>query len=294
MTESSTSEKPFDPDPDWRFPLRLGFLPNREADAFAADFFRTLYEPLKPLITRVRLGVDGLDCDVVVVRSPSELRALIPSVTLSANLVLMLDEGATGGVDAEVAAAAAHSVGATGYAIADGTAHQKLDSFVFQLSHRRTIEESLAIYGSSRVVGDTVALAVPPLAAFLDRVGTFRRYGLGADSFRMTGFAVDVTPEMVGEAADQLGLHVGMEINTENIVPKLTGAGSDRYFTHESGAAAIAAGIGRDDGIAASFTVADMAIPAPAVFSRPRSTAASGTERRVSASNTGCCGTIRC
>jgi hypothetical protein len=114
-----------------------------------------------------------LDCDVVVVQSMPQLEALVGSVTLSANLVLILGH-AVEDVDPEVAFAAARSLGAVGYVIAEFSG-ERLTVFAQQLFRGESVDQALGECGPHTLVADPEALAIPPLRAFRHSLATIER-----------------------------------------------------------------------------------------------------------------------
>ena len=162
-----TDEPTFDSDPDWRFPLRVGLPPGSVGGAVLDD---VVAAPAGVLLRRIRLGVDGLDCDIAIAQTTSELELLGAAVTFSANLVVMLGHSAEE-VDPAAAVDAAHAMGAVGYVIAAFSA-DRLSLFVRQLAEGATVEEGLVRCGPHTLVGDPDALAVSPRYAFLAGLAT--------------------------------------------------------------------------------------------------------------------------
>jgi hypothetical protein len=293
MNDEKSGSATFDGDPDWRFPLRLGLPPTPDAKTFGDAFFADLWPLLETLVVRVDLAIDGCDCDIAVVRSPEELALLRVSLSVSANFVLVLVDGIES-VDRKSAFAAARALGASGYAIARGPADERLRSFVDGLAGRATIQRALGESGVYELAGNDSALAVPPLTIFLDTVKSidllnettfshlpadmflprsnwlrhtayrtlddWRRYtsdAMGLQYLDLTrGFPVQVTAEMAGgTAANEINIVEGDSAKAPEIAEALTADETDHYFTHLGDGAAIAAGLGRDNVVAATLDI---------------------------------------
>jgi hypothetical protein len=174
MTDDTIDGAAFNGDPDWRFPLRLGILHRRDAQT-GDDQLAGVFEDATtaPLMRRIDLAVDGLDCDVVVLQAIPDLQALVGAVTLSANLVMELGHSEAD-VDPAIAFAASRSVGAIGYVIAEFTVEQ-LPLFVRRLADGATVEQALRECGPHKLVADSTAIAVRPQEAFMQSIETVRR-----------------------------------------------------------------------------------------------------------------------
>ena len=185
MTDDAMDGPTFDGDPDWRFPLRLDCRPAALVMRWVTNSPPSSTRPTRSSSSRVDLTVDGLDCDVVVVQTMPELHALVGSVTLSANLVLILGHSGED-VDPEIAFAAARSVGAIGYVIA-GFGGDRLLLFAQLLSRGASLEQTLGECGPHTLVADLDALAVTPLSFFLHSLSTIEHTEARHESTRMRG-----------------------------------------------------------------------------------------------------------
>ncbi|AGB26722.1 hypothetical protein Mycsm_06586 (plasmid) [Mycobacterium sp. JS623] len=173
VAEGSSDRPTFDGDPDWRIPLRLGLPPGRVAagtDAVAAAISEA---SSIDDVRLVRLGVDGLDCDIVIAQTIADLESLVGSVSMSANLVLTLGLS-DAGVDSATAFAAARSLGAVGYVIARFSA-DRLPQLIQQLVSGATVADALGECGPHTVVADPAEMAVAPRWAFSAALGDIRR-----------------------------------------------------------------------------------------------------------------------
>jgi hypothetical protein len=172
MTDDTHDGPRFDGDPDWRIPLRLGLPPRREAIT-TANVFADFSTTTAALVQQINLGLDGLECDIVIAQTIGDLETLVGSVAFSANLVMVLGHSEAD-VDPAIAFAASRSVGAIGYVIAQFTA-ERLPFFIRPLADGATVEQALQECGPHSLMADTAEIAVPPLDAFTRSIATVRR-----------------------------------------------------------------------------------------------------------------------
>jgi len=147
--------------PSWRWPLRLGFLPESEALEKRA---RAALQWLGLNVDFVLLGQDAANCDVAVAATPRAAEAFERTVGVTAALLLVLGRGdeVTASM-VERAAAGADAVDASGFSVVVGDTRRQLDflgEMIAQLSHAEALP--LAIHRAAKVNDQQALLSASP------------------------------------------------------------------------------------------------------------------------------------